>query len=162
MNARLLIPVLVMLGILAMAAACTTTPDGTPTTTTASPPATTVPGTITQTPGASLSPGPTETLPGQKTVAFQIDKNPIPVTPVVTVTFNGGLGQSQLTRIEIKFTSAEGRVEEEVIARTEIRAGQMATFDGTTETDRVEIWVSYTDGSRYKVVDQLVPFQTRR
>ncbi|MDI6718412.1 MAG: hypothetical protein QMD46_02200 [Methanomicrobiales archaeon] len=161
MNARLLIPLLVMLGILAMAAACTTAPDGTPTTTT-TPPATAVPGTATQTPGASLSPGPTETLPGPKMVAFQIDKNPIPVTPVVTVTFNGGLGQADLTRIVIKFTSAEGRVEEKTLLKNQIRSGERVEFQGTTGTDRVEIRVSYTDGSTYKVVDQLVPFQTRR
>jgi hypothetical protein len=34
-------------------------------------------------------------------------------------------------------------------------------FQGTRETDRIEVWVTLNTGIQYKVIDQLLPYRTR-
>ena len=165
MKSAQLIGVIFTLALLTMVAACTTTSEGTsnPVQTT-TPAGTTFPSTSaipTQTSGISLTPGPVDELPAEKFVEFQIEKNMIPTDPEVKVMFAGGVGQPQVTGIRVRFTSAQGAVEEQTFLRNQVKMGETKVFPGTRETDRVEIWVSYTDGSSYKVKDVLVPFNKK-
>jgi hypothetical protein len=146
-----------MLVALAMAAACTGTttnpsPGQVPTTT-----STPVPTTVaTIAPGTpAITPGPTQTMPGYQQLDFQIDKDPVSVNSLVTVSFRGGRGQSQLVSAVITFTSADGRQETQTMNRPGV--GQEVTFQGTRGgSDRVEITVFMNDGTSYKIVDTLV------
>jgi hypothetical protein len=105
----------------------------------------------------SLTPEPTVTLPSEKNVEIQInEKDPIYAT--ITVIFAGGKGQVAVTDIEVRVTRADGPV---VTKHLPAEKGSELKFEGTKDTDRIEAWVSLNDGTRYKIIDQLVPYRTR-
>lgn len=105
----------------------------------------------------ALTTGPTQGLPAEKRVEVQVnEKDPIYMT--VPVIFAGGEGQISVSSVEVTFTP-EGGIPETRLLRNE--KGAELTFQGTRGTDRVEATVSYTDGTRYKIVDKLIPYRTR-
>lgn len=143
-----------LIGALAVAAGCSSTTDsGTSTATTTTAASTTAVATTT----VSLSPGPTEVPETYKVVNFDIEKNSI--TAVITVDFRGGKGQSMVSGIDVKVTLSNGEVVTGTLTNS---IGDTLEVQGTNGTDRVEITVSYTDGTSYKVVDELVVFKSRQ
>ncbi len=107
--------------------------------------------------GGAPTTGPTVTMPPEKAVEIQInEKDPIYAT--ITVIFAGGKGQIAVTDILVQVTLADGKV---VTGHLKPIKGNELTFQGTKETDRIEIWVSLNDGTTYKTIDQLVPYRTR-
>lgn len=143
-----------LIGALMVTAGCNGTPDsGTPT---ASPTATS-PLTTAATNTVSLSPGPTQVPETYKTVSFDVEKNTI--SAMITVDFMGGKGQSQVTGIDVKVTLSNGQV---VTGTINNAVGDFYEVQGTNGTDRVEVTVHYTDGSSFKVVDELVVFKSRQ
>lgn len=104
-----------------------------------------------------LVPGPTVTLPTEQSVEIQInEKDPIYAT--IPVSFAGGKGQVAVKDILVRVTRADGQVTEKHL---EPIKGQELKFEGTKETDRIEVWVTLNTGNVYKVIDQLVPYRTR-
>ncbi len=104
-----------------------------------------------------MMPGPTVTLPPEHAVEIQInEKDPIYAT--ISVIFAGGKGQVMVTDILVRVTRSDGRVTEKHL---EAVKGAELKFDGTKEDDRIEAFVSLTNGNTYKVIDQIVPYRTR-
>lgn len=143
--------VIVCVGAIAFTAGCADSSNGTPTTV-----PTTQPVQTTATEDVSLVPGPTETLPSQQFVDIEVKKDQIYNT--ITVEFRGGKGQFAVTRIDVKATLSNGEVIPDTLGSD---VGDTVTFNGTDGADRVEVWISFTDGTRYKVYDDLVEGKTR-
>ncbi|MDD1666241.1 MAG: hypothetical protein LUQ23_01735 [Methanomicrobiales archaeon] len=163
MNGRIaIIPLLLVLAA-ALGAGCTSPgPAPTPTPT----PATTAP--VTELPTAvpttlgSLVPGPTVTVPPYWEVAIQVLRDPNTYTRKITVTFQGGKGQSATQRVDVVVTHDDGTMETKAILRPEngsIVAGSSVTFTGTS-LDRVEVTVTL-NGIAYKIYDEVLPLQSR-
>jgi hypothetical protein len=149
----------VALGALIAAAACTGVPGGETT-----PKQTTLPLlTPTQPGGPALVPGPIQTMPADQTAIFQINKDPI--NAQVRVIYQGGTAGVHVRTIQVRFTKADGTVEDRAFVRDidspSFKMGQEVIFTGTHYTDRVEVTVGLDNGKSYKVVDQLVPYQVR-
>lgn len=144
----------IALVVLLLVAGCTA-PAGpaTPAATTPAPTTANAPGTI---PAADrqLVPGPTQVPPDYLATAFDVEKDS--VFAVLTVTYRDGLGQYLTQSSHVRVTLSNG-----TIAEGDIQPVVGAAFQtqGTKAKDRVEVYVRYSDGSVYKVIDQLVPFQ---
>jgi hypothetical protein len=149
----------IVLGALMAIAACTGAPNG------GTPPTQTTLPLVTPTPpgGPALVPGPTQVMPADQSVVFQINKDPI--NAQVRVIYQGGTAGVHVRAIQVRFTKADGTVEDKAFVRDinspSFKMGQDVLFMGTHYTDRVEVTVSLDNGKSYKVVDQLVPYQTR-
>lgn len=107
--------------------------------------------------GNGMVPGPTVTLPPEQVVEIQInEKDPIYAT--ITVSFAGGKGQVSVRDILVRVTRPDGKVTEKHLPAVK---GSELKFDGSKENDRIEAFVTLTNGNTYKVIDQLVPYRTR-
>lgn len=76
----------------------------------------------------------------------------------VIVTFQGGSGLKQVTKIDATLNRADGQVK---TADVGITLGATATLEGTKNTDRVMVYATMRDGKRYKIIDSLIPFKPR-
>ncbi len=104
-----------------------------------------------------LSPGPTQTLPPGKDVVIQVNEKD-PIYQTVTVIFAGGEGQIAVTDITMVYNRPDGSSDQEKLPPVK---GSEVVFQGTRETDRIQGYVTLNTGSRYKVIDQAVPYRTR-
>jgi len=105
-----------------------------------------------------LRPQPTDAIPTTKAVSFGTSKDPI--TGDITVTFGGGKGQGALTSIEVVVISGTGKT---TTKDMKLKTGgeNAAVFtvengEATKGEDRVMVTVSFTDGTSYKVYDDIV------
>ncbi len=106
--------------------------------------------------GNSLVPGPTQTLPPNQELFFQIDKDTISGDVTVTVS---GPSRNVVNDIEVKLTRADGQVEIGYIQPNQ-KVNEV-TLPGTRNTERVEVTVQFYSGEQYKVIDKLVAFNKR-
>lgn len=97
-----------------------------------------------------------DTIPPEKAVIVTVLRDQI--TPKIIVRFDGGKGQQQIRSIEVKVTRSDGQVLTNTLPS---RVNAELEFDGTKGVDRVEVWVSYLDGSRYKLKDELYDYYKR-
>ena len=144
-------------------AGCAAPQGGTPTPTpTTLPPSPALTATATLPP--VMEPGPTVTVPPALSVQVDVQRNPISITPEITVTFLGGKGQFLTQSVDVRVTRSDGQVKTPRIERPgpgeSIRTGTSVTLEGTQGTDRVEITVTI-NGVPYKTYDRLVPAQSR-
>lgn len=158
--ARYLFPLLVV--VLLLAAGCTQpapTPPATPTPTpTPVPPGTTaVPATTG--PLGMGTPGPTQTLPPQYSVMFQITPNGRTADPLTFVGLMGGNGMNFITEIEIILTEPDGTQHIEYMYQP-LMMGQNVGIPCSTIRNRVEIWTTAPTVGKIKVFDEIVPFQS--
>jgi hypothetical protein len=108
-------------------------------------------------PANSFATGPTDVIPLESAVTVSVaEKDPIYNT--LEVTFAGGNGQVQVKDVEVAFTRSDGTT---VTKKLKPVKGEVVTFQGTKETDKVVAYVEYFNGNRYKVIDQLVQTRTR-
>jgi hypothetical protein len=98
------------------------------------------------TPGGGLVPGTTQVTPDYLGAAFDVQKDS--VYAVITVTYRDGLGQSLLQYSVVRVTLADGTVVQGTIQPL---VGESYQTQGTKRPDRVEIFVTYADGSVYKM-----------
>lgn len=115
--------------------------------------------TLTETPApatvtGALAPQPTQLLPREEEVSFQVYKNPADAK--ITITFVGGPGYDSLINAEVKVTHPDGAVTSGVILP--YKGAPEIILDGSEDTDRVEIIAKMTDGRTYRVFDELVAF----
>jgi hypothetical protein len=144
---------LMILGIaLILVAGCTNPIIAPPTTTPLTPPPTTSPVTM-----QDLKPQPTDVVPASQQVAIQITKNTIATDPWVSVLFAGGSGQSYVTLMNATIIRSDGIIDTKAVSYPPSNTNIF--LNGTTQTDRVIVNVSYTDGNTYTVKDELVPFK---
>jgi len=129
-----------------------TTPATSPTT----PRVTAVYTTKTTPAGASLVPGPTQTLPANQELIFQVDKDAVSGDVTVTVT---GPSRNVVNDIAVRLTRSDGQVLTGYI--TPNQKVNEVTMPGTRATDRVEVTVNFYSGVSYKVIDKTIDFQRR-
>ncbi len=103
-----------------------------------------------------LQKGPVDTIPPEKRVSVTIRRDQI--TPEITARFDGGNGQQQVREIQVKLTRSDGTSETKTL---EAKVNAEIKFQGTKGVDRVEIRVSYLDGTSYRLSDSLYDFYAR-
>jgi hypothetical protein len=102
----------------------------------------------------ALVPQPTETIPTDHKVFFQVQKNPI--TSKISVIFTGSAGAGSISSADVKVTHADGSVTSGVILP--LKGVNEVILAGSKEPDRVEIIARMSTGETYRVFDDLVPF----
>lgn len=151
MNFRLLSALIVLLLAFSLCAGCTGSgePAGPSTTQTPAVTATPVPTT-----SVSLTPGPTQTVPPDKAIEFQLTGGyPSRVTNDLSIVFSGGKGQDFVKSIDVVVTKSTGEVVTETMRP--IR-GEEIILQNSKGANRVEITVALVTGGSYKVVDKIV------
>jgi hypothetical protein len=114
----------------------------------------TTPPTLAAPVSRALVPLPTQLIPTEQKVYFQVQKNPI--TSKISVIFAGSAGEGSISSAEIKVTHSDGSVTTGMILP--LKGVSEITLDGSKETDRVEIIAKMYSGETYRVYDDLVPF----
>lgn len=141
--------VLILAGVVILAAGCSSLPAQ-PGSTNKVVPASPVPGT-------TFTTSPTDAIPVESAVTVSVaEKDPIYNT--LDVTFAGGNGQVQVKDVDVIFTGSDGVT---VVKKLNPVKGEIVTFQGTKGTDKVIAYANYFNGNRYKVADQLVETRTR-
>jgi hypothetical protein len=102
----------------------------------------------------ALVPQPTQTIPTDQKIFFQVQKNPI--TSKILVIFTGSAGAGSISSADVKVTHADGSVTTGVIQP--LKGVSEITLAGSKEPDRVEIIAKMSTGETYRVFDDLVPF----
>jgi hypothetical protein len=155
------------LGIVAVAAVfagCTgTSPEATPTPTPAEA-TTAVPTETTAAP--SIQPEPTDEMPANYKVHVSAQKDPI--DHMITVTFDGGMGQENVKEIKVTVTRSDGTSETKTMTKPSgksLSTGESVEFAGTANPDRIQAWATMdrplgTDGMTvFKIYDSALPLE---
>jgi hypothetical protein len=157
---------LILIAALLFSAGCTLlspapepTPVPTPVPTTAIPTTVVTTATPTATPTASTKPGPTVTMPPQWPISISVEKAGTYSTTIMT-SFDGGKGMASVLRLTSRVTRPDGTVTSKSIEKPKM--GDVIEIEGTSGTDRLEVEVLATSGDTYKVIDQQVPYKSRR
>jgi len=102
-----------------------------------------------------LVPGPTQAIPNNQVLLFQVDKDSISGEVNVIVT---GPSRNVVDDIEVRLTRSDGQVDISHIKPSQ-KIDEIA-IPGTKGTDRVEITVRFYSGETYKVIDKLLYFRS--
>ena len=105
----------------------------------------------------NLVPSPTDVLPSQNQVTITV-KEKDNYTAKIPVFFDGGKGQIHVTKIEATVYTSDGKVQTVTIGTNK---GDFVELDGTKQTDRVVVYVSFDNGDRIKTIDELAQYRTR-
>ena len=154
-----LVLVLSLVILLLVFAGCTQAPVTPPATATPTPipPETTAPITTTQ-PAGMGTPGPTQTLPPQYSLTFQVTTNGRTTDPLTYVAINGGNGLNFVTDVEVILIKPDGTSQSQTMSQPHY-TGQNVSFPCSTWQNRVEIWTTSPEVGKIKVYDDLVPFK---
>ena len=149
---------------LLLAAGCTTTPSG-PTTTVATtvppttPPtiATAVPTTVptTTVPTVDYVDSP---IPSSQKVEVQVTRNTVSTDPYITISFRGGSGINFLQRLDITVTRSDGSVVVDTLSRPQVN--DKIDILGTRGVDNVKVVAQMSDGKRYLIYNEDLPFRS--
>jgi hypothetical protein len=101
----------------------------------------------------ALVPLPTDLIPSNQKLYFQVKKNA--VTSKISVIFAGSAGEGSIKSADIKVTHPDGSVAMGIIQP--LRGINEITLDGSEGTDRVEIIAKMSSGVTYRAYDNLVP-----
>ncbi len=105
----------------------------------------------------NLVPTSTDTIPSQNMVTVDVgEKDYLGVIPV---TFQGGMGQIHVKQIDVTVYCADGQTRTATVGN---RKGDMAEIQGTKQTDRVVVYITFDNGTRLKTNDVLSPYRTRQ
>jgi len=110
-----------------------------------------------QTPSVSFEPLPTQQLPTNLVVMYQVERDPR--NGIVTVSFRGGPGFNGIAQTLIRVTKSDGQITEKSWKPANI--GDSVTVQGTTLTDRVELITSFYNGESYRVYDEIFEYRQR-
>lgn len=151
--------VILLVTVFLLVSGCTQpapTPPVTPTPSpTPLPTETTIPPTTR--PAGMGTPGPTQTLPPQYSVAFQVTPNGRTSDPLTFVGLMGGNGMNFISEIEIILTEPDGTQRIEYM-RQPLVMGQNVGIPCSTFRNRIEIWTTAPQVGKIKVYDEIVPF----
>ncbi|MCX6681574.1 MAG: hypothetical protein NTY71_01110 [Methanoregula sp.] len=113
--------------------------------------------------GGSLVPSPTDTMPANSAVSVTVGEKEY--TGNILVTFDGGKGQINVQRIDVKLTRFDGSVYSTTLGKNK---GDEVVLEGTRgeggsrgQPDRIEVWVAMNNGQTYKIIDVLREYRTR-
>ncbi len=110
-----------------------------------------------ETSGVSFEPLPTQQLPTNLVVMYQVERDPR--NGMVTVSFRGGPGFNGIAQTLIRVTKSDGQITEKPWKPAYI--GDSVTVQGTTLTDRVELITSFYNGESYRVYDEIFEYKQR-
>jgi len=105
------------------------------------------------------TPGPTQTLPPQYSLTFQVTPNGRTTNPLTFVALNGGNGMNFVSEIDIILTEPDGTQHTEVWTQP-LSMGQNVGIPCSTRENRVEIWTTAPQVGKIKVHDEIKPFQS--
>jgi len=105
------------------------------------------------------TPGPTQTLPSQYSVTFQVTPNGRTTNPLIYVGLMGGNGMNFISEVEIILTEPDG-IQHIEYMRQPLTMGENVAIPCSTTKNRVEIWVTAPQVGKIKVHDEIVPFQS--
>ncbi len=94
--------------------------------------------------------------PTNRDVDIGVNRDAIATT--ITISFRGGKGQYMVEDIDVRITLSTGEVINE---KLENKVNDEIVVQGTKGTDRVEAYVSYYDGTCYKVLDEYYTYRER-
>jgi hypothetical protein len=104
----------------------------------------------------NLVPSTTDVVPDQNVVTINIgEKDYLGNIPV---TFEGGMGQIHVTKIEVTLYRSDGQVK---IATIRTNKGESVDLEGTKQNDRVVVYISFDNGQRLKTNDVISSYRTR-
>ncbi len=108
--------------------------------------------------GWSLTTSPTDSIPEYNMV--KVDVGEKDYLGNIAVTFEGGMGQIHVTKIDVVLYRQDGQT---ITGTVGTNKGDEVTptLQGTKQTDRVVVYVSFDNGQRLKVYDMLSPYRTR-
>jgi hypothetical protein len=148
-----------LLTLILLVAGCTQPTPTPPATPTPTPVPTTVITPVPPTsPGGMGTPGPTQTLPPEYGLTFQVTPNSRTTNPLTYVGLNGGAGMNFVTEIEIILTEPDGTKHTEVWIPP-FSMGQNVGIPCSVTQNRVEIWTTAPTVGKIKVYDEIVPFK---
>ncbi len=157
---KILFITLLLVALLVAASGCTGTKTPTTTATT-----TATGGTQSQQTSAvvTLTTGPLDTMPSNQLVTVDVGQKEY--NGEITVTFQGGYGQSSTSKVVAKLTRIDGTTDTKTIGTNK---GDSVTFSGTRGTgflegqgDRIEVSVTMNNGKTYKIVDVIREYRSR-
>ncbi|HOP68036.1 MAG TPA: hypothetical protein PLM96_05360 [Methanoregulaceae archaeon] len=152
---------LLILAVFIAAAGCTqapTEPQATPEPTSMATPSPTAFFTP-ETPAGMGIPGPTQSLPPQYSLTFQVTANGNMVKPLMFVGLMGGNGLNYVSLVEVTLTKPDGSSETQSM-RQPFSMGENLEFPCSTDKNRIEIWATAPEVGRLKVYDEIVPFRS--
>jgi hypothetical protein len=112
--------------------------------------------TVPPTPAYSLVPEPTQIMPKNQEVFFDVQKDQ--VNAKITVLFQSGPGINLISAGDVKVTHPDG-----TIVTGTLKPSQGVTeivLEGSKGTDRIEVIAKMYNGQSYRVKDQLLTFKT--
>jgi hypothetical protein len=105
-------------------------------------------------------------IPRDKDVAVAVDRDAI--NPIITMTYRGGQGINAVVLLEFVITRSDGVVVRDSLGYPGPRpqVNNQMTLEGTREVsdskaDRVQVFVTYNNGDKYLLFDQVMPFRSR-
>ena len=101
---------------------------------------------------------PTDVVPSQNAVTVTV-KEKDDITAKIPVFFDGGMGQIHVRKIEVTIYRADGAVETVTLG---VNKGDNVEMQGTRQTDRIVVYVTFDNGTRLKTNDVTVAYRTRR
>jgi hypothetical protein len=134
------------------------TPTPTPTPTAIPTTQQTMPTTLPTIPGVG-TPGPTQVLPPEYSLDFQVQSNGNTANPIMMVSIRGGNGFNLDSQADVNLTTPDGNVQSQSMYAP-FYMGQNVTFPCSVYNNRVEIWVTAPQVGKIKVYDEIVPFQS--
>jgi hypothetical protein len=105
------------------------------------------------------TPGPTQTLPPQYMVAYQVTSNGNTANPLMYVSLQGGNGMNFISQVEVTLTQPDGTSETQYMNQP-LSMGQTLTFPCNQFQNRIEIWTTAPTVGKIKTYDKIVPFQS--
>ena len=150
MQYKIAIPLVVLLCTAMVFAGCTGTqgPGGT---------ATSAPGSGSASAADTLVPSPTDVIPPQNAVTVDVgEKDYLGSIPLI---FEGGMGQIHVRKIEVTVYRSDGQIKTATIGTNK---GDEADIEGTRQTDRVVVYITFDNGQRLKTNDVQSPYRTRQ
>jgi hypothetical protein len=148
--------------LLLFTAGCTQAPPTPPATTLPTPVITAVPATTSVTTpvtGGLGIPGPTEALPTQYNLEFQITSNGDTINPLMSVAIRGGSGINLDSQVDVSLTKPDGTTTQGSMTQP-FSMGQQVVLPCSTTQNRIQIWVTAPQVGKVKVFDDLVPFRS--
>ena len=116
-----------------------------------------MPTTVPTTSADPFLPLPTQIIPKNQEVFFQVQKDPI--TAEITVIFAGGPGINSISSGEVKVTREDGAVLTGSIKPS--KGDTELTLEGSKGSDRVEVIAKMYNGQTYRVYDDLLSYKAR-
>ena len=104
----------------------------------------------------NLVPSPTDTVPSQNTISVIVKEKDY--AGKIPVEFDGGMGQIHVKKIDVTVYRADGQTRTASIGN---KKGDSAELEGTKQTDRVVVYVTFDNGDYKKTNDVLSPYRTR-